>query len=187
MRITEAELGALGIVATLIAGLVAPVSARRETIRTRRHQWATQAADAWSQGRRAWSLCGPERLEVGAGAAEAFGLSPAGEVERRQDQINAAIDVIHAAAATCEWTESAAVAKEIARRLWLLDHAMVASLNLISQRRHEAIGELRAALAPLEAQAAHATHGSGSGTLEAKSLERLFDEFELAIRRAAST
>lgn len=183
MRITTAELGALGIVATLIAGIIAPVSARRETIRTRRHHWATQAAEAYAQGRRAWSLCGEPRLEVGAGAAEAIGFVAPGEVERRQDQINGAIDVIHAAAATCEWSEYAAVAKEIARRLWLLEHAEVATLNLI---RTSPRAEHQERLVPLQAQADQATHGSGRGPLEAKSLEQLFDEFESAIRRAAS-
>lgn len=41
-------------------------------------------------------------------------------------------------------------------------------------------------LAPLKEQAERATHGSGTATIEAKSLEQLFDEFESAIRRAAS-
>lgn len=182
--ITTSEVAVLGILATLTAGLIGPLSASRQAKRSRRNAWALRAGDAYSEGRAGWSRVGEVRQAVSVGAAEGVGLVAEGETERRVERAERAIDHLRAVAATSERTADGAVPHEIAQRLWILTASTAATLNAVRSVPRE---QLQVRLAPLTDQAALATDGEpGVDGLGAKSLEELFEEFEAIIRRAAS-
>lgn len=185
MKVTTAEIAALGMVTTVLAAWIAPVVARREGKRTRRYEWALRAGDAYGQARRAWSLCGPDQVVHGAGIAAGLGLIPMAEFAAKEAQISAAVDALHSVAATSEHPKVSDFPDEIARRLWLLQAAMIASYNVI---KNSAPTTQRQALQPLQEQLEKATGGwKDAEGVEALSLEELFDHYKGAIRRAAST
>lgn len=183
MRLTTAEVAAIGLITTLAASMIPTAVARREARRQRKHEWATRAADAYSRGRAAWSLCGETNLSASVGAGEGAGLVAPGATEKRLSEVRASIDSLRAVAATCASKEDSHVPHEIARRLWLLSHAMVTAHNIVRVRKPGEDPSPR--LAPLEEQAKRATSGTDGEGVKSRTLEVLFEDFEDQIRRTA--